>query len=100
MRSQIKTLYYVLVVFQNESWFIQKHPGLQLELLNQIQFEMGAWHDIVVLKEIIHSVGLSSKKRIKPWKLFAVEDSLHKMMLSRARTINHELLPRSGLMKT
>jgi CHAD domain-containing protein len=99
IRTLTKTLYYIFLVLQREPWFEQAYPGLQLELINLIQVELGEWHDLIVLKEILLLIKQKERNKIKLWKLFALEDILQKTQAQKVRHIKQDLFPQLILLK-
>jgi len=99
IRTLIKTLYYIFLVFRRESWFVKAYPELQMELINQIQVELGEWHDLIVLKEILLSIKQKEKNKVKVWKLFALEDILQKTQIQKVRHIKQDLFSRLVLLQ-
>lgn len=94
LRGYIKMLFYTVGIFQRETWFSAELGHIRSEMLNQVQLELGLWHDLVVLKSLILDVGrMKGKDRVKPWKIYLLEEYIKKKLALKLKEINQILLP-------
>lgn len=93
IRSYVKSLYFTVQVFSREPWFAEM-DHIRPEFLNQVQIELGEWHDLTVIKVILQNLNRPAKKEpIKPWKIYVLEEYVKKKQTARIKQINSQMLP-------
>jgi CHAD domain-containing protein len=92
IRINIKTLYYMTEVFHNEPWLTKELSRFRTTLLDQVQIELGEWHDLVMFRELIAEMSpVRGKDRVKPWKIYILEEHIAKTQALRMKQINKVL---------
>jgi CHAD domain-containing protein len=89
IRGKIKVLLYTTKVFGDEPWMKKDHARFRTALLDQIQMELGEWHDLVVIKELVTGLSpIRGKIRVKPWKVYILEEYFHRKQSLLLKQIN------------
>lgn len=92
IRINIKTLYYMTLVFRDEPWLAKELNRFRTTLLDQVQTELGEWHDLVVIRDLVAELSpIHGKYKVKSWKVYILEEYIEKKQALRMKQINQVL---------